>query len=221
MKPKFLESTTISQSVVSAVLGGDEDGLAFVTRNEPEVDKLLTSLSKSLVLLEAESMTSSPQPVEPLSAVCVQTLRLTLYKKREEASRELKAKCQALDMMSKELASQWQDALVEKKRDADFKTKMESKVRFYETKFNEYYKQVKMRDNRLLDLGYNASLREESMDKLETDNQRKRQELDAVQKKLQEFEGLDPNDGALVKRVAEIKREILEFDKYFDGRLSV
>lgn len=194
---------SVAQEVVKSLLGdgsGDEmlnDIYALTLR--------LSRMCKDLGVDETQSQTGFHVP---LSQLAIDVLKLEEYKK---LLNQLDTKNEQVEVGMKKLAEKFDEGKRLQRQLPAMKIENQKEMKELDRRLKENRMEVKEIQKKLDQLGFTDSLDDKSMSKLESDVVDQEAELERLESELKQFEGVEPNDGAIKKRLEEMKEELNNF----------
>ena len=93
------------------------------------------------------------------------------------------------------------------KKERDYKKKCQEGKLLYDLKVSQYFKQIKDLESNLAHLGFNENLKDESIQNLNQENERLREEIEECKQRLSQFT-FEPNNRALLTAIDEVKEDL-------------
>lgn len=115
-----------------------------------------------------------------------------------------------------ELKQKWKECVVQMKKEQTFHSKIENKIKFYNEKFKECYVMIKQKEQQLNSMGFNSSIDEHSINVLKENNFKLSEHLEMMKAKLDRYKDVKPNEEAFKEKINQMKKEINEYENYFN-----
>lgn len=174
----------------------------------------LCECNESLEVLSKLVCTLLQDPIEEykckgclVTPIVQKTLDIASKYDKKQQLNILKDNLDKLQSSIREEKHNYEDALIFKKKEIDFQRKGEDSLRFYETKANEYHKQIKSLESLLAEVGFNDNLKEESIESLVKENEQLQDSLKELNEKMSLFD-FDPDQKSLEAAIERLQAEI-------------
>jgi len=149
-------------------------------------------------------------------AVCDKVLSITKTFELQEVNDSIEKLLIDLKANFDSVEQKFNESVHEMKREQSFHSVISDKIKFYSSKFKEYYSLVKAKENSLSKSGFNSNLKEESIQELKENNNKLRESLVDINSRLNEFKCFAPTEQDLKNKINEMKLEINEYENYFN-----
>ena len=196
--------STIAQQVVNTLITRD-DKRDQKFNDIYELSLRLSKMCKELGVDETQSQTGFHIP---LSNLTLDVIKIEQYR---DLLKDLEKKTGEIERELEKLSEKYEEGKNLKKQYPS--RKIEISQDYERTKKNaiKYLNEAREMEKKLIEMGLDQSMDDQSMKKLEDEVDEQESELEQLMAELRELDDVEPNDAAIEKRLNEMREELQNF----------